>query len=271
MRWIAAKLLDGMTRLTWKRLTGVGVVGLLVASVGWQTSKFGAFTTPATQPNAGGKDDDPQPKRSGESEPEPGSVPRFTSDIDAQSHAVATDLLDAALGRLRRAPGFGTGIPEFVVNSVREQTLRPLADMVLRNKGSATALRQVLRQHACQHAPEEELLAVAQLQLDITAAADPDAIDCLLKREAEDVVTWAALDAWRHAGLPETPALEVLKRNATDERTRERLDVRSDEERKRQRAALHAHSRVLVLQDIAVDSSAGAVLPNMIEAETSKE
>jgi hypothetical protein len=81
-----------------------------------------------------------------------------------------------------------------------------------------------IERELCREEPEpSHVIALSHFINDMPELANQAAFDCVAARGKEDIALWSTLDAWRAAGMPPSPALSILQKNARDERTKSRL------------------------------------------------
>jgi hypothetical protein len=80
------------------------------------------------------------------------------------------------------------------------------------------------------HANPSQLIVMSRVVKQLPELGNARTFDCIIERDEEDAVLWEALDAWRVSSLPKTPGMDRLEQATTDERTRQRLVKRSEDE-----------------------------------------
>jgi hypothetical protein len=178
----------------------------------------------------------------------PGQVPAFAGPpAEAAAHeaerrrAGAKGVVQALFETLRSSPGHGRGTPEYAAAHTREfirgvaQTAKAIAPELL------VPLADEVTDRLCDPAGQgdDELVMLAFVQQEMPELSSARGFECVLarRRGTEDIVTWSMLDAWRQSGLPRTPSIEALARDARDERTRSRFLAPADELALRSRRA----------------------------------
>jgi hypothetical protein len=159
----------------------------------------------------------------------------------------ARDMIDLVMQRVAVAAKANPSNPEAAI-AANYDYLAGWADGVIRNAPDlADELAAELETMLCadEVSPVASLTA-SRLGLQMPELATANALDCVFKRQVEsgkggklteDIVLWSALDTWRRADLPKTPALEAVEASAHDDRTRRRLGSLQDERARRIAAA----------------------------------
>lgn len=115
---------------------------------------------------------------------------------------------------------------EAQVNNITDYLRGAFATIRAIDPSVFAAFREDYEKQLCGSEPmrDIDILLYAKLVAIQSDVASPNALNCALERHrAEDVVTWALLDAWNASGRAPLPALASVERQARDDRTTSRL------------------------------------------------
>jgi hypothetical protein len=143
-------------------------------------------------------------------------------------------LLNGVFDQLAEQSRMGVKVAETRAGKVLPYLGGVLNGALQADPGMRSAFSEEFTSSLCERTlGDDQMISVAHMALALPDIATESGFECFFSKAKEDVPLWTMLDAWRHSGLPKTPAIARLQTSATDSRTARRF--LSDEEAMAQR------------------------------------